>query len=118
MLRLFICLSFFTATPWATASAADPVKVFVLAGQSNMQGHGKVSSESRANEGKGTLEWLVKNPETAKKYSSLVEQSGDWKERPDVQIVYLDRKGNLAPPFPRNVPALAQLQVSQLSSPG
>jgi hypothetical protein len=99
MLRLFICLAFFTATPWATASAADTVKVFVLAGQSNMQGHGKVSSEERANEGKGSLEWLVKNPETAKKYSSLMDQAGDWKERPDVQIIYLDRKGNLAPGY-------------------
>ena len=41
----------------------DTVKVFILAGQSNMQGHGKVNAEQKANEGKGSLEWLVKNDE-------------------------------------------------------
>ena len=64
-----------------------------------MQGHGKVNAEQRANDGKGSLEWLVNNPTTSKKYGSLVDAAGDWKERPDVQIVYLDRKGNLTPGY-------------------
>jgi hypothetical protein len=99
MLRLLICYAFVTVTTLSAVSTADTVKVFVLAGQSNMQGHGKVASEQQSNEGKGSLEWLVKNPSTANKYSSLVDQDGNWKERPDVQIVYLDRKGNLTPGY-------------------
>lgn len=82
-----------------TASAGDPVKVFILAGQSNMEGHGKVDAEPEANDGKGTLEWLVKNSETAPKYKHLVDVDGKWIARDDVQIWYLGRKGNLRPGF-------------------
>ncbi|QDU92909.1 sialate O-acetylesterase [Lignipirellula cremea] len=79
--------------------AEDTVKVFVLAGQSNMQGHGRVQAEERANQGKGSLEWLVKNPESASRFESLVDEKGDWIARKDVQIWYLDRQGDLAPGF-------------------
>ena len=104
MLRFFILMAYAAVATWSAASGsaasgAETVKVFVLAGQSNMQGHGKVNAEQRANDGKGSLEWLVNNPTTSKKYGSLVDAAGDWKERPDVQIVYLDRKGNLTPGY-------------------
>ncbi len=36
-----------------------PVKVFILAGQSNMEGQGKIQIDPKKNEGKGTLEYLV-----------------------------------------------------------
>lgn len=81
------------------ASAADTVKVFILAGQSNMQGHGIIQAESRRNEGKGSLEWLVKNTETAKKFGHLIDEDAEWVARDDVQIWYLGRKGNLKPGF-------------------
>ncbi|MCH1440139.1 MAG: sialate O-acetylesterase [Rubripirellula sp.] len=100
MLRfLFVLACAVAATTWSPASAAEAVKVFVLAGQSNMQGHGKVNAEPRANDGKGSLEWLARNPKTAHKYGSLVNAAGDWKKRSDVQIVYLDRKGDLTPGY-------------------
>ena len=83
----------------SSAQAADTVKVFILAGQSNMQGHGKVNSEPKANQGKGSLEWLAKNPGTAPRFKHLMDANGQWVARNDVQISYLERKGNLAPGF-------------------
>ncbi len=81
------------------ASAADKVKVFILAGQSNMQGHGIIEADPRRNDGKGSLEWLVKNAKTAKKFGQLIDEDSEWTERDDVQIWYLGRKGNLKPGF-------------------
>jgi alpha-galactosidase len=78
---------------------AVPVKVFILAGQSNMQGHGKVNAEKKANEGKGSLQWLVQNDETAPRFKHLVDDTGEWNARDDVQIWYLGRTGNLVPGF-------------------
>ena len=81
-----------------TLIAADnekPVKVFILAGQSNMEGHGEITLNPNKNEGKGSLEYLVKTPATAEKYKHLVDKDGAWSERADVQIWYLGRKGGL-----------------------
>ena len=81
----------------ANAGQADkrPVKVFILAGQSNMEGHGVVKIDSRRNEGKGSLEYLVKNPNTAERYAHLVDDKGRWVVRGDVWIWYLGRTGGL-----------------------
>lgn len=85
----------------ATSSlfAAETVKVFILAGQSNMQGHGKIASEPQANDGQGSLEWLVRNPQTRPRFQHLVDDDGQWIARDDVQIWYLERKGDLSPGF-------------------
>ncbi|MEX0939602.1 MAG: sialate O-acetylesterase [Pirellulales bacterium] len=79
------------------AWASDSLNVFILAGQSNMQGRGNVDEEANANQGKGSLEWLVKNLETAARFEHLVDADGQWIAREDVQIWYLRRKGDLAP---------------------
>ena len=97
MNRFFLCCVFVFSI--SVASAAEKVKVFVLAGQSNMQGHGKVAAQEQSNNGKGSLEWLAKNSDTAAKYSRLLDKQGNWADRADVQIVYLERKGNLSPGF-------------------
>ncbi len=84
----------------SAATAADPtVKVFVLAGQSNMQGHGRVAAEEERNQGKGSLEWLAKREGGEPKFQSLIDEEGNWIARDDVQIHYLDRSGDLAPGF-------------------
>ena len=44
---------------------AGPLKVFILAGQSNMEGHGIVPANPKRNGGQGSLEYLVKDPATA-----------------------------------------------------
>jgi alpha-galactosidase len=98
MIRFFltILVGIAVVTP---AVAGDTVKVFILAGQSNMQGHGKVKAEPKANDGKGSLEWLVNNNATAQRFKHLVDEQGNWIARKDVQIWYLDRHGDLAPGF-------------------
>ena len=69
-----------------------PVKVFVLAGQSNMEGHGDI--EDRPGK-KGTLTWLAKNPATAHRYKHLLDKNGKWIVRDDVLLSYYDTKGPL-----------------------
>ena len=76
--------------------AADkPVKVFILAGQSNMEGHGFIKADPKRNEGKGSLEYLTKDKGTADKYKHLLGKDGNWVVSDDVWIHYLDRKGKL-----------------------
>ncbi|NQV27632.1 MAG: sialate O-acetylesterase, partial [Rhodopirellula sp.] len=95
--RYLLTIAFIFAT--SATPAGDVVKVFILAGQSNMQGAGKIKAEEKANQGKGSLEWLVRDSETAPKFKHLVNERGEWVVRDDVQIWYLDRKGGLAPGF-------------------
>lgn len=64
--------------------ASSPLKVFILAGQSNMEGKGKVS----------LLEYQITQPETANLFDHL-HKDGNWIEREGVWIKFLDRKGNL-----------------------
>ncbi len=98
MSRLVLAITL-TLAGASAAFASDSVKFFILAGQSNMEGHGKVYAEPNANEGKGSLEWLVKNPDTAARFKHLVDKDVQWTSREDVQIWYLGRTGDLAPGF-------------------
>ena len=63
--------------------AAAPVKVFILAGQSNMEGQGFIAAEEKRHEGKGSLEFLAKNPATAARFKQLVDKNGQWIKRDD-----------------------------------
>jgi hypothetical protein len=76
-----------------------PVKVFVLAGQSNMEGHGFIVADPKRNEGKGSLEYVAKDKATADKFKHLLGKDGKWTTRDDVFIHYLDRKGKLTAGF-------------------
>jgi hypothetical protein len=60
------------------ADMAKPVQVFILLGQSNMLGKGKIAG------GEGSLENAVKNKN---KYPHLVDDAGKWTERKDVRNV-------------------------------
>ena len=57
-----------------------PVKVFVLAGQSNMQGKAAVS----------TLDAVINDPKTHDQFKHL-KPDGKWLVRDDVWVTYLDR---------------------------
>jgi alpha-galactosidase len=72
------------------ADAPKPVKVFILAGQSNME-----ADNTKRNGGKGSLEFLVKDEATAARFKHLRGKDGAWAVRDDVWIHYLDRKGKL-----------------------
>ncbi|MCP3668146.1 MAG: sialate O-acetylesterase, partial [Gammaproteobacteria bacterium] len=82
------------------AEASDELilKVFILAGQSNMVGAGTVTpttSHLDKNGGMGTLEYLVNDPAQGSTYDHLVTSNGDWGKRDDVWIVDLKRSGPL-----------------------
>jgi hypothetical protein len=83
------------AASHSVEAAMQPVRVFILAGQSNMEGHGFVAAEPRRNGGKGSLEFLVKDAATAQRFAPLVDTAGQWRTRDDVWITYLDRQGPL-----------------------
>ena len=69
------------------ADMTKPVQVFILLGQSNMVGLGKV---------KGSEISLEHAVQQKKKYQYLVEDSGAWTERKDVRFVqYMSGKGPL-----------------------
>lgn len=100
MRQLFATALLVTLTSATTLLAADgPVKVFILAGQSNMQGHGFVAADPQRNGGQGTLEHAARDPATAAKFGRLLNADGTWAVRDDVWIHYLDRKGPLTVGF-------------------
>ena len=66
------------------ADAPKPVKVFILAGQSNMEGKAKVS----------LAEYQADRPATRDLYKHW-RKDGKWTERDDVWVKFLDRKGKL-----------------------
>ena len=94
----FLLLAALAANPSAQA-AAKPVRVFILAGQSNMEGAGQIKADPKRNGGQGSLEFLVMDAATAKHFAPLVDSAGQWRTRDDVWISYLDRKGPLTVGF-------------------
>lgn len=76
-------------TPYTYCEEGDAVvKVFILAGQSNMQGYGTINGASTP----GTLEYILANDETGS--FAKVEEEGAWKTLEDVWI-YFDRGDDL-----------------------
>ena len=80
-------------------SKSKTVKVFILAGQSNMVGHGKVEYgrnpeytgknsglKAEIKGGIGGLRYLATNPKTSKKYKHLLDSNGKWIVRNDAWI--------------------------------
>ncbi|MCX7048528.1 MAG: sialate O-acetylesterase [Candidatus Sumerlaeota bacterium] len=76
----------------ASAFAADkpkPVKVFILAGQSNMEGQAVADLEGKDyNGGKGTLKALMQDPAKAPLFRHLKNAQGQWAVREDVWVYY------------------------------
>ena len=72
------------------AAADEVTKVFILAGQSNMEGKGVVSmnGERGYNGGKGNLVWSMEQSESKDKMKHLRDGDGKWVERADVKISY------------------------------
>jgi len=77
-------------------AAAKPVKVFILAGQSNMQGQGMVTGVPEGGvERPGTLVSMLKDPVKGKQLKSWVDAKGEWKEgRDDVWVYDVNEFGN------------------------
>ena len=66
-----------------------PLQVFILAGQSNMEGQAVVDLDGdNYNGGKGTLSTLLRDPAQAAKHAQLRDASGQWRVREDVWVSY------------------------------
>jgi hypothetical protein len=91
--------SFWSAIASGAAAPGDtpmPVKVFILAGQSNMEGQAVVDLKGKDyNDGKGTLEQLMINPEKSRILRHLKDSDGKWTIRQDVWVRYQREQGQL-----------------------
>jgi hypothetical protein len=87
-LQLLFTASLLFITPALTAQV-KPLKVFILAGQSNMQGQAVVDLTGKDyNDGKGTLAMLYNDPVKAPIYKHLKTADGKWAMRDDVWAQY------------------------------
>lgn len=69
------------------ADQSKPIQVYIMLGQSNMLGFGRVGPK----ETKGSLEFLVKEKGM---YPHLVDEQGQWTTRQDVRYVHvMDQRG-------------------------
>ncbi len=84
LLLLSVIAALFSPT-FAQAENNKPVKVFILAGQSNMQGHCKISMGKE-----GDLDHAAGQDQFA-----YLKKDGQWVERDDVWYYHLSGKGEL-----------------------
>lgn len=69
------------------ADQSKPVQVYIMLGQSNMLGFGKVEPSDAM----GTLAWVTQNTE---KYPQLVNEDGQWTTRKDVRYVHVMQRND------------------------
>lgn len=74
--------------------AVGKVQVYVLAGQSNMQGQGVVDFDHPEyyNGGKGILNNVMKNPKMADRYSHIKDGKGEYIVRDDVFVRHVTKE--------------------------
>ena len=97
-LRIALALALVACLFTASLVAADkkPLKVFILAGQSNMEGQAVADLEGRDyNNGKGTLAVLMRDAAFAGKFKHLRGADGRWTKRDDVWVRYQRERGPL-----------------------
>jgi len=88
-LALFAVTILSSGQAWAAEQpSSKPVKVFILAGQSNMEGQGSVDHDDGPNGAKGNLAWSMVNSQSAKKMKKLKNEKGEWVVRDDVQVSF------------------------------
>ncbi|MBB47840.1 MAG: sialate O-acetylesterase [Phycisphaerae bacterium] len=71
------------------------VKVFLLAGQSNMEGHAvaDLDHEEHYNGGRGNLKSVLADEDLSKTYGHWVDSEGRWTTRDDVFVSYRPARG-------------------------
>ncbi len=84
------CVTLCEQSVTANVCSIQKLKVFILAGQSNMQGHGVVDLDDPRdyNGGKGTLIWSMKHSASKDQMRHLRDQNGVWVTRDDVVVRY------------------------------
>jgi hypothetical protein len=83
----------FNAVVCAGQPGKSPLKVFILAGQSNMEGQAVVDLDGKNyNDGKGTLKFLLNDAAKAPLLKHLKDDKGNWVVRDDVWVRYKPEK--------------------------
>ena len=82
--------------PLHAANAPKPVKVFILAGQSNMEGQAVTDLAGKDyNGGRGTLTALMRDPVKGAMFKHLKDADGKWTVRSGVWVRYQRERGPL-----------------------
>lgn len=85
----FFLMAAFMSSASASEPQAKPLKVFILAGQSNMEGQAVVDLQGKDyNDGKGTLVSLMNDPAKQASLKHLKDGKGHWTVRDDVWVWY------------------------------
>ena len=88
-LLIIAALIFSPLAAWPNINPSKPVKVFILAGQSNMEGQAVVDLDGPDyNDGKGTLVKLMADPAKTALFQHLKSADGKWTVRKDVWVRY------------------------------
>ncbi len=97
LVAILSCLAFAQQPVEPAAPKPRPVQVFVLAGQSSMQGQAVVDldHEKYYNGGRGTLVKLMQDDEKAARFAHLRNADGTWVERGDVFMSYRRKDDDL-----------------------
>jgi hypothetical protein len=84
--------------PFVSGEKEKSFQVFLLAGQSNMQGQGVVDMDHPKyyNGGKGTLVRVMKESESPEVYKHLKDKNDNWIERDDAFIRHRNKQGVMA----------------------
>ncbi len=96
------CAVLFLGIAFPVRAAETKVNVFILAGQSNMEGQGVVSMDhpEHYNGGKGNLVWSMTHSASKDRMKHLSSANGEWVVRDDVAISFKARgklrKGGLS----------------------
>ena len=79
-------------------SSANTVQVYILAGQSNMEGQGVVDMDHPKyyNGGKGILNRVMADPKNTALYKHLKDEKGNWTVRDDVFVRFRNKQGVMA----------------------
>ena len=106
---LFLVLSLISSSVFAEGEKI--LRVFLLAGQSNMEGHGKIemgrnpdynpedkTTKRELKGGVGSLRYMATHPETATEYGKFLDADGNWVKRDDV-FIYTTTRGQKVGPL-------------------
>ena len=93
---LLLFIAFVPAARLNAGEAPKKLKVFILAGQSNMEGQAVADLDGKDyNDGKGTLKYLLNDPNKAALVKHLRNSKGKWTVRQDVWVRYQPENGPL-----------------------
>lgn len=93
LIALLLLVSLRYAAPPADEK---PIRLFVLAGQSNMEGQAVADLSGKDyNGGRGTLKSLLDEPAKRPLVQHLRDEAGKWKQRDDVRVWYQRERGPL-----------------------